>query len=56
VKNAMKSANRSGARFALIAGERDLADGVVQIKDLAGGEQEPVALAEVVAAVKSRLG
>ena len=34
MKNAMKSANRSGARFALLVGERDLADGVAQLKDL----------------------
>ncbi|WP_225845618.1 histidine--tRNA ligase [Streptomyces sp. HPF1205] len=55
MKNAMKSANRSGARFALVAGERDLADGVVQLKDLDSGEQTPVRLDELVATVKERL-
>jgi histidyl-tRNA synthetase len=55
LKNAMKSANRSGARFALVAGERDLAEGVVQLKDLGSGEQAPVRLDEVVATVKERL-
>jgi histidyl-tRNA synthetase len=55
LKNAMKSANRSGARLALVAGERDLADGVVQLKDLATGEQAPVALDEIVTTVKERL-
>lgn len=55
MKNAMKSANRSGARFALVAGERDLAEGVVQLKDLESGEQGPVPLAEVVTTVKERL-
>ncbi|MFF6956948.1 MULTISPECIES: histidine--tRNA ligase [unclassified Streptomyces] len=55
MKNAMKSANRSGARFALVAGERDLAEGVVQLKDLGSGEQTAVPLAEVVASVKARL-
>lgn len=55
LKNAMKSANRSGARFALVAGERDLAEGVVQLKDLETGEQGPVALDEVVTTVKERL-
>jgi histidyl-tRNA synthetase len=55
VKNAMKSANRSGARFALVAGDRDLAEGVVQLKDLESGEQGPVALDEVVTTVKERL-
>ncbi|MFI9722306.1 histidine--tRNA ligase [Streptomyces sp. NPDC052396] len=48
LKNAMKSANRSGARWALVLGERDLAEGVVQLKDLASGEQTPVALDAVV--------
>lgn len=56
LKGAMKGANRSGARFAVIAGERDLAEGVVQLKDLESGEQGPVALAELVAEVRGRLG
>ncbi|MEE4542912.1 histidine--tRNA ligase [Streptomyces sp. V4-01] len=55
MKNAMKSANRSGARFALVAGERDLAEGVAQLKDLATGEQGPVPLEEIVTTVKERL-
>ncbi|MDT0308789.1 histidine--tRNA ligase [Streptomyces sp. DSM 44917] len=44
VKAAMRAANRSGARYALVAGDRDLAEGVVQLKDLASGEQRAVAL------------
>ncbi|MFF3290182.1 histidine--tRNA ligase [Streptomyces sp. NPDC003023] len=48
LKGAMKNANRSGARYAIVAGERDLAEGVVQLKDMESGEQEPVALTEVV--------
>ncbi|GAB7034697.1 histidine--tRNA ligase [Streptomyces sp. NPDC021749] len=56
LKNAMKSANRSGARLALVAGERDLADGVVQLKDLESGEQTPVALDAVTEEVRRRLG
>ncbi|MGY1434402.1 histidine--tRNA ligase [Streptomyces reniochalinae] len=55
MKNAMKSANRSGARFALLLGERDLADGVVQLKDLASGEQTAVELAAAVAGVRDKL-
>jgi histidyl-tRNA synthetase len=39
LKGAMKAADRSGARVALILGERDLADEVVQRKDLVTGEQ-----------------
>ncbi len=55
MKNAMKSANRSGARWAVIAGERDLAGGVAQLKDLESGEQQAVPLDGVVAALRERL-
>ncbi|MEU6121896.1 histidine--tRNA ligase [Streptomyces sp. NPDC047123] len=56
LKGAMKNANRSGARFTLVAGERDLAEGVVQLKDMESGEQEAVAVAEVVTVLKDKLG
>ncbi|MEU0808527.1 histidine--tRNA ligase [Streptomyces sp. NPDC005970] len=56
VKAAMKAANRSGARLAVIAGERDLAEGVVQLKDLGSGEQTAVPLDGLVEAVRARLG
>jgi histidyl-tRNA synthetase len=55
MKNAMKSANRSGARFAVVLGERDLAEGVAQLKDLESGEQHPVPLDGVVEAVRAKL-
>ncbi|MYQ42328.1 histidyl-tRNA synthetase [Streptomyces sp. LamerLS-316] len=55
LKGAMKSANRSGARFTIVAGERDLAEGAVQLKDMESGEQEPVALDALVATVRARL-
>jgi histidyl-tRNA synthetase len=55
LKGAMKAADRSGARFALVAGERDLADGQVQVKDLATAEQEPVAIDDVVDHIEKRL-
>ncbi|HEV7629106.1 MAG TPA: histidine--tRNA ligase, partial [Streptomyces sp.] len=55
MKNAMKSANRSGARFALLVGERDLAEGVAQLKDLGSGEQTAVPLDRVVAEVSAKL-
>ncbi|MFJ5710462.1 MULTISPECIES: histidine--tRNA ligase [unclassified Streptomyces] len=56
LKAAMKAANRSGARFALVAGERDLAEGVVQLKDMESGEQRAVALDGVLDAVREQLG
>lgn len=55
LKGAMKSANRSGARFTIVAGERDLADGAVQLKDMESGDQEPVALDALVATVRAKL-
>ena len=55
LKGAMKAADRSGARFALVLGERDLEAGSAQLKDLSTGEQRAVALddadSEVAAAV-----
>lgn len=48
VKGSMKAADRSGARYALILGDRDLATGAVQLKDLTSGEQRSLPLAEVV--------
>ncbi len=48
LKGSMKSADRSGARFALVLGERDLAAGTVGLKDLVSGEQRAVALGGVV--------
>ncbi|MFG2488114.1 MULTISPECIES: histidine--tRNA ligase [Streptomyces] len=55
LKGAMKDANRSGARFAIVAGERDLAEGVVQLKDMESGEQSPVPVTELVDTVRARL-
>ncbi|WP_214108979.1 histidine--tRNA ligase [Acrocarpospora catenulata] len=55
VKGAMKAADRSGARFALILGDRDLASGAVQLKELSTAEQTAVPLAEVVDTLKGKL-
>lgn len=55
LRGAMKAADRSGARYALVAGERDLADGVVQLKDLTSGDQNPVALDALVTTLKEKL-
>ncbi|MEU6659419.1 histidine--tRNA ligase [Streptomyces sp. NPDC046821] len=55
LKGAMKNANRSGARFTIVAGERDLAEGLVQLKDMETGEQDAVAVDEIVAVLKAKL-
>ncbi len=56
LKGAMRAADRSGARVALVAGERDLEAGTVGVKDLATGDQVSVPLDSVVAEVLARLG
>jgi histidyl-tRNA synthetase len=55
LKGAMKAADRSGARFALVLGERDLEAGTVAVKDLLTGEQHAVALDAVLDELRSRL-
>ena len=55
LKGAMKAADRSGARYTLVLGERDLAEGAVGVKDMVSGEQRPVPLDDVVAELVARL-
>jgi histidyl-tRNA synthetase len=55
IKGAMRAADRSGARIALVAGDRDIDGGTVGIKDLSTGDQVDVSLNSVVAEVVSRL-
>jgi histidyl-tRNA synthetase len=45
---AMKAADRSGAQTTVVIGERELAAAVAQVKDMASGEQRPVALASLI--------
>ncbi|WP_156689531.1 histidine--tRNA ligase [Mycobacterium sp. Marseille-P9652] len=56
LKGAMRAADRSGARFALVAGDRDLEAGTIGVKDLSTGEQVAVPTESVVAEVLARLG
>ncbi|MFJ5687225.1 histidine--tRNA ligase [Streptomyces sp. NPDC093099] len=56
LKGAMKNANRSGARYTIVVGERDLAEGVAQLKDMESGEQSAVALDDLVTELTQRLG
>ena len=48
-KKQMAAADKSGARWALILGEKELERGVVSVKDLQSGEQREVARAETAA-------
>ncbi|WP_433354909.1 histidine--tRNA ligase [Microtetraspora malaysiensis] len=54
VKGAMKAADRSGARYALILGDRDLESGTAQVKDMTTAEQTAVPIAEVVDILKGK--
>jgi histidyl-tRNA synthetase len=55
IKGAMRAADRSGARIALVAGDRDIDAGTVGVKDLSTGEQVDVPVNSIVAEVLSRL-
>lgn len=55
MKGAMRAADRSGARVAVVAGDRDIDAGTVGLKDLSTGEQTDVAVGAVVAEVLTRL-
>ncbi|MBT8087374.1 MAG: histidine--tRNA ligase [Gammaproteobacteria bacterium] len=55
-KSQMKRADKSNARFALILGEQELAEGRIGVKPLrTGGEQENIALDSLVTALADRL-
>ena len=56
VKGAMRAADRSGARIALVAGDRDIEAGTIGVKNLSTGEQVDVPVDSVVAEVLSHLG
>ena len=55
LKTAMKAADASGARIALVLGDRELQDGTVMIRNLTTGEQQPTAQSDVLAAVRTIL-
>jgi histidyl-tRNA synthetase len=55
LKGAMRAADRSGAKVALVAGDRDIDAGTIGVKDLSSGEQVDVATDSVAAEVLSRL-
>jgi len=55
LKGAMKAADRSGARYAVVLGDRDLEAGSAGVKDLGSGAQETVRLTDLVATVTEKL-
>jgi histidyl-tRNA synthetase len=55
LKGAMRGADRSGAAYAVILGERDIAEGNAQVKELTTGDQVAVPLNDLVTTLKERL-
>ncbi len=55
MKAQMRSANKSGAKFAVIVGETELEQGVAQCKNLIESSQELVAFAEIASSIKNNL-
>ena len=54
MKAQMREANRQRSRFVSIVGDQELADGVVQLKDMDAGTQDAVAPDQVPTVVRSR--
>jgi histidyl-tRNA synthetase len=52
VKAQMREANRQNARFALVLGESELADGTISVKDMAASTQEVLPLADAITKLK----
>lgn len=55
LKGAMKAADRSQAPWVLIAGDQEVSDGTVVVRDMASGEQETVAWESVQPLLAQRL-
>ena len=55
IKAAMKSADRSGAKFAVILGEEELANSTVVLKNLVDGSQESLTVESLVSVLLNRL-
>ncbi len=53
LKGAMKAADRSGAARVVVVGDRDLAEGVAQVKTMATGEQVAVPLGELAQSLRA---
>ena len=56
LKGAMKAADRSGASFTIVVGERDLATGSAQVKSMDSGEQRAVGIDDLVSELIRTLG
>jgi histidyl-tRNA synthetase len=55
LKGGMKAADKRGATYAVVLGDRDLDAGVAQLKHLASGEQVELPLTDLVTTIKEKL-
>lgn len=53
LKRALETANKTGARYALILGDNEIAAGVYALKDMTSGEQRNLARGEIVDALRA---
>jgi histidyl-tRNA synthetase len=56
LKGAMKAADRSGASHVVVIGDRDLAEGVGQLKNMRTGEQHAVPVDELFETLRATVG
>jgi histidyl-tRNA synthetase len=56
LKGSMKAADRSGASHVVVIGDRDLAEGVGQLKDMRTGEQHAVPVGELFQTLRATVG
>lgn len=56
LKTQLRTADRAGALFALILGQKEALEGTIIIRDMHSGRQETVKLERVVGEIKKRLG
>lgn len=54
VKGQFKTADRENARFVVVVGEEELAEGLINIKDMTTGTQEKVAMTDFIATLQSK--
>jgi histidyl-tRNA synthetase len=54
LKSQMRQANAVGARYAIVLGEKELASGELALRDLAGGSQASVTIAEALRRIRSQ--
>ena len=55
LKGAMKAADRSGAHFSFVIGERNLAKDTGELKNMQSGVQETISLGTLISTIKARL-